>query len=194
MAPSGSSTTSQTTASDGGSEQRSSISIEWRGELRKRMTSSKSPSSQNPGVLGSIGLPCTRGMSTINTAPSTAARSFTPGNGTPARACLQHGGILTPARRSETHARIPIRQELDELRAPDDARASDEVVFVQLALLEARRADVDRAAALREVVHQLPQRREALLVDRFGEASVREANAFDAQEHERLLARAERGV
>src|SRR5262249_41768216 len=94
----------------------------------------------------------------------------------------------------ERDAGTSVRQKLDELRAPDDARASDEVVFVQLPLLEARRAHVDRAATLREVVHQLAQRREALLLDRFGEASGREANAFDAQEHERLLARAERGV
>src|SRR5262249_34949487 len=158
------------------------------------MTSSKSPSSQNPGVLGSIGLPCTSGVRTINTAPSTAARSFTPGNGTPARACLQRDGILAPACRSETDARTPVRQKLDELGAPDDAGAGHEVVLVELGLLEGRSTHVDGAAAFREGVDQLAQRRDSLLVEGRRGAFRGQPNAFDAQEHHRLLAGAEGGV
>src|SRR5262249_18565942 len=77
-------------------------------------------------------------------------------------------------------------QELDELGAADDRGAGHQIVLVKLALLEARRADVDRAAGLREVVHQLAQRREAFFADVLGVALLGETHAFDAQEHDRL--------
>src|SRR6266849_5500305 len=55
----------------------------WRSEVRKKTMSSKSPLSQNPGLLGSIGLPCTSGVRTINTDARTPARNFMPGDDTP---------------------------------------------------------------------------------------------------------------
>src|SRR5205814_595585 len=72
--------------------------------------------------------------------------------------------------RSVTHAGAAVGEELDQLRAADDARTGHQVVLVELALLEARRADVDRAAGLSEVVHQLSQGGEPLLVDPVGES------------------------
>src|SRR5262245_49594092 len=60
-------------------------------------------------------------------------------------------------------------QELDQLRAADDRRALDQGLLVELALLEAGRADPDHAARLGELRHQVLQRVEALLVDRVGE-------------------------
>src|SRR6266702_6556922 len=100
-------------------------------------------------------------------------------------------GVVGEGRESavalEAHAGTPVREELDELGAAHDARAGHEIVLVELALLEARRAHVDHAARLREVIHQLSQWREAVLVDRLCAALVGEAHALDAQEHERLL-------
>src|SRR5262249_9854065 len=87
-----------------------------------------------------------------------------------------------------------LRQELDELHAADDGGTRHQVVLVELALLEAWRAHVDRPAGLREVVHQLAERREPLLADVVGIALLCEADAFGAQEHEGLLARAECGI
>src|SRR2546425_7934237 len=60
------------------------------------MTSSKSPLSQNPGLLGSIGLPCASGIRTIKTVPRTHARIFTAGHDTPRRGCFQTPGGRRP--------------------------------------------------------------------------------------------------
>src|SRR6185369_8028840 len=95
---------------------------------------------------------------------------------------------------SVAHAGAAFGQELDELGAADDRGAGHQVVLVELALLEARRADVDRAAGLGEIVHQLTQRGEPLFADVVGVALLGEAHAFDAQEDQRLLAGADRGV
>src|SRR5262245_39569741 len=62
-------------------------------------------------------------------------------------------------------AGAPVREELDELRAPHDRGAPDEFPLVELALLEAGGTDEELPPRLREVVHQLPEGREALLVD-----------------------------
>src|SRR5207245_7367199 len=70
-----------------------------------------------------------------------------------------------PRNRSVADAGTALGQELDELRTADDRGAGHQVVLVELALLEARRADVDRAAGLGEVVHQLAERGEAFLAD-----------------------------
>src|SRR5262249_30654875 len=71
-------------------------------------------------------------------------------------------GLLTWCR-SIADAGAPLRQELDELDAADDRGARDEIVFVELALLEARRTGVDRTAGLREAVHQLAWSGDAFL-------------------------------
>src|SRR5262249_31665414 len=84
--------------------------------------------------------------------------------------------------RSVADAGATLGQELDELRAADDGSAGDQVVLVELALLEARRADVDRPAGLREVIHQLAQRGEALFADVVRVALLGEADTLDAQE------------
>src|SRR5262245_24141105 len=215
MARWGSSSTSRAMASEIEGAGTSSGWITCRCEVRNRMTSSKSAPSQKPGVLGSIGLPWASGIRTINTVPSTVARGLTAGNGTPAGAFLQtclsarlrppryrsqrgvrhaaYGLGRSPAL-SETPARTPIRQELDQLGAADDAGAGDEVVLVELALLETGRAHVNGAATLREVVHQLAQRRESFLVDRRRGALGRKPYALGAEKHHRLLAGAQRGV
>src|SRR5262249_18147979 len=104
------------------------------------------------------------------------------------------GSSLRRSVRSEADGGASLRQELDELHAADDGGAPHQVVLVELALLEARRADVDRPAGLREVGHELAQRREPLLPDGVGIALLRKANAFAAQEHEGLLAASERGI
>src|SRR4029077_9248890 len=103
-------------------------------------------------------------------------------------------GQRAPSPRLVADAGGALGQELHELRAADDRGTGHEGVLVELALLEARRADVDRAAGLREVVHQLAQRGESLLADVVGVALLGEAHALDAQEHQGLLARADRGV
>src|SRR2546426_621669 len=95
---------------------------------------------------------------------------------------------------SVAHAGAAVGEELHELRSADDTRARHEIVLVELALLEARRADVDRAAGLREIVHQLAERGEAFLSDIVGVAPLGEADTFDAQEDQGLFARADRGV
>src|SRR5436309_529885 len=78
----------------------------------------------------------------------------------------------------------------DEIREEGFAplRELIQVVLVELALLEARRADVDRATRLREVFDQLPQRSEPFLTDLVGVALLGEPDALDAQKDERLLA------
>jgi hypothetical protein len=81
----------------------------------------------------------------------------------------------------------PVREELDQLRAADDAGSSDQIVLVQLALLEARRTYPDRAAGLDEVVHQVLERRKAFLMNAVREALLRQPYALYAQEHQRLL-------
>src|SRR5262245_12146771 len=81
-----------------------------------------------------------------------------------------------------------VGEELHELGPAHDRRAGDQVVLVELALLEAGRAHVDGPAGLREILHQIPERREAVLVDVVGVALLAQAHALDAQEHERLLA------
>src|SRR2546425_9490312 len=76
---------------------RSSVARRWRSDVRNRMTSSKSPLSQNPGLLGSIGLPCASGIRTIKTAPTTHARIFTAGHDTPRAWSFQpRGGPWLP--------------------------------------------------------------------------------------------------
>src|SRR4029077_12190727 len=103
-------------------------------------------------------------------------------------------GQRAPSKSLVAHAGAAFGQEFHELRAADDRGTGHEGVLVELALLEARRADVDRAAGLREVIHQLAQRGEPLLADVVGVALLGEAHALDAQEHQGLLARAHRGV
>src|SRR3989441_7020714 len=75
-------------------------------------------------------------------------------------------------------AGAPVGQELDELGAADHRRPRDEAVFVERALLEARRAHVHGSARLGEVVHQLLEWREALLVN-----AVRESFLRRSEEH-----------
>src|SRR2546427_7850796 len=72
--------------------------------------------------------------------------------------------------------------------------AAPEAVFVERALLEARRAHVHGSARLGEVVHQLLEWREALLVNAVRKSFLRETHAFHGQEDERLLAGADGGV
>src|SRR5262249_15193957 len=105
--------------------------------------------------------------------------------------CRSTGSTRSPL---VTDAGAPVRQELDELRAADDRGACHQTGLVELPLLETGRADVDRPAALGEVLHQLPQRREAFLADVVRIAGLGQANSLDAQEDERLLAGAQRGV
>src|SRR4030095_16212181 len=86
------------------------------------------------------------------------------------------------------HAGAAVGEELDQLGAAHDARARDEVVLVELALLEARGADVHRAAGLREVGHQLAEGGEALFVDAIGIALLGEADSLHPPGHGRSLA------
>src|SRR5947207_14269877 len=78
-------------------------------------------------------------------------------------------GVVGEGRESavalEAHAGTPVREVLDELGAAHDARAGHEIVLVELALLEARRAHVDHAATLRDGLHYRPRWRDAVLVD-----------------------------
>src|SRR5262249_49151638 len=96
--------------------------------------------------------------------------------------------------RSVGNASAPVGKELDQLRAPDDGRPRNEVVLVQLALLEAWRADVDRPAGLREVLHQLGERCKAFLAYIGCVSLLSQSDALDAEEHQRLLARPDRRV
>src|SRR5262249_40188347 len=59
------------------------------------------------------------------------------------------GSSLRRGVRSEADGGACLRRELDELHAADDGGAPHQVALVELALLEARRADVDRPAGLR---------------------------------------------
>ena len=103
-------------------------------------------------------------------------------------------GLHRRARGLVADGGTPVGQELDQLGPADDGRARHQVVLVELALLETGRADVHGAAPLGEVVHQLLEGGEALLVDAVGESLLGQADALDAEEHERLLAGTEGGV
>src|SRR6266851_2763121 len=93
-----------------------------------------------------------------------------------------------------TNRRSPVRQKLDQLRATHDHGAVDELVLIEAAFLETRRAYINLPARLDEVRHQLSQRREPLLVDVVCVAFLAEADALGTQKYDRLPVRSHRGV
>src|SRR5882672_11173605 len=106
----------------------------------------------------------------------------------------QSGVSRTRSGPSVADAGAPVGEELHQLGSAHDGRAGHEIVLVELALLEARRADVHRSSRLDEILHELLEGSEALLVDALGPALRGQPDALHAQKHQRLLARAHRGI
>src|SRR5919106_414621 len=103
-------------------------------------------------------------------------------------------GRVSLMRASVREGRHGVGHELDGLRGADDLRARHELRVVELPPLDAGRADVDRPAIGGEVAHELLERRESLLADVVGVPVDGEADPLRREEHDRLLARAERAV
>src|SRR4029077_3999661 len=91
-------------------------------------------------------------------------------------------------------ARSAVAQKFHELRAADDGGSSDKFSLVELAPLKTRRADVDQATGLDEILHELLQRRKALLTDIVRIPLLGKPHPFRAQKNQCLLVRGHRRI
>src|SRR5262245_43356693 len=95
---------------------------------------------------------------------------------------------------SVAEAGAAIGEKLHELGATGDGGAGYQAGLVQLALLEARRADENRSARLGKAFHQLLAPWEALVTTVIGVALLAETHPLDAQEDKGLLSRGDGSI
>src|SRR5881296_3880323 len=84
-----------------------------------------------------------------------------------------------------------IGKKLDQLGSADYRRTRDQIVFVQVAALEAGRADINLSARFGEVVHQILERSEAFFTNVVRVSLLAEADALGTQKDHRFLIRAD---